>query len=133
VVSQSGRTGLVTLRKRAEFLAIRGGAKWATPGFVLEAKARARSDCADPTPRFGFTVTKRLGTAVVRNRIRRRLREALRTGPITAARLGFDYAVIARQAALTRAFADLAADFRLALAKVHGKGGKGASQAAARS
>ena len=76
---------------------------------------------ASAPPRFGLTVTKRLGKAVVRNRIRRRLREALRTGGANEARPGFDYVVIARAAALTRSFASLVADFHQALAKVHGK------------
>ncbi|MFO1169870.1 MAG: ribonuclease P protein component [Hyphomicrobiaceae bacterium] len=113
---------LVTLRKRAEFLAVRGGARWAGPAFVIEAKARP-IDGSSAGPRFGFTVTKRLGTAVVRNRIRRRLREALRTGAHTGAKAGFDYVIIARAPALRRPFAGLVADFRQALAKVHRKPG----------
>lgn len=109
---------LVTLRKRAEFLAVRGGARWAGAAFVLEAKARRTTD-GPAGPRFGFTVTKRLGVAVVRNRIRRRLREALRTGGMAGAKAGFDYVIIARQAALRRPFTALVGDFRQALAKVH--------------
>ncbi len=116
----------VTLRKRAEFLAVRGGARWAGAAFVLEAKARA-PDGLPAGPRFGFTVTKRLGTAVVRNRIRRRLREALRTGALTGAKTGFDYVIIARPAALRRPFAGLVADFKQSLAKVHRKPGPAAS------
>lgn len=113
---------LITLRKRAEFLAVRGGTRWAGPAFVIEAKSRS-VDSFSSGPRFGFTVTKRLGTAVVRNRIRRRLREALRTGAHTAANAGFDYVVIARAAALRRPFTALVADFRQALAKIHRKPG----------
>jgi ribonuclease P protein component len=113
------RTPGTTLRKRAEFLAVRGGAKWSSPGFLLEAKARPEGISTEDLPRFGFTVTKQLGQAVVRNRIRRRLKEALRSGPIGEAQAGYDYVVVARKAALTRPFADLASDFRQAFAKVH--------------
>ena len=123
---ESDRVFLVSLRKRAEFLAVRGGAKWVTPAFVLEAKSRPASPGIDPSPRFGLTVTKKLGSAVVRNRIRRRLKEALRTGAANEARPGFDYVVIARAPALMRPFEELMADFRLALAKVHRQAKPGA-------
>ena len=76
--------GLVTLKKRPEFLRIRGGTRWSSASFVLETKPRAAptpgrapdgvGDAGVPDPRFGFTVTKQLGNAVVRNRIRRRLK-----------------------------------------------------------
>ncbi len=100
---------------------MRGGAKWATPAFVLEAKVRPALPEIDPSPRFGLTVTKKLGNAVVRNRIRRRLREALRAGALDQARQGFDYVVIGRQAALKRPFDQLVTDMRVSLGKVHGK------------
>lgn len=86
---------------------------------VLETKKRSNDDAGPP--RFGFTVTKQLGTAVIRNRIRRRLKEAVRTTALTEARDGFDYVIIARKAALTKGFAELAGDISLALAKVHKK------------
>ena len=66
-----------TLKKRAEFLRLRGGARWATPSCVVETKPAADPGATARGPRFGFTVTKKLGNAVVRNRIRRRLRAAL--------------------------------------------------------
>ncbi len=100
---------------------MRGGAKWATPAFVLEAKSRPATPGIDPSPRFGLTVTKKLGPAVVRNRIRRRLREALRAGALDEACQGYDYVVIGRPAALKRPFDQLVADVRMALGKVHGK------------
>lgn len=91
---------------------------------MIEAKARPHD--TEPTgPRFGFTVTKRLGSAVVRNRIRRRLREALRTHALASAEAGVDYVVIARAAALRRPFDEIVADFRHGLAKVRRKPGTG--------
>lgn len=90
---------------------------------MIEAKARP-AGAESAGPRFGFTVTKRLGSAVVRNRIRRRLREALRTEALAAAEAGVDYVVIARAAALRRPFDALVADFHQGLAKVQRKAGK---------
>jgi ribonuclease P protein component len=119
VSALTSRSACITLRKRADFLAVRGGTKWSSPSFLLEGKARASGLEAVAAPRFGFTVTKELGPAVARNRIRRRLKEALLTGAISDARAGFDYVVVARKAALTRPFTDLVDDFRQAFSKVH--------------
>jgi ribonuclease P protein component len=77
----------------------------------------------DPAARFGFTVTKKLGNAVVRNRIKRRLREAVRHSASPSLRPDHDYVVIAREAALRRPFADLVTDLETALQRVHAKGG----------
>ena len=77
---QIGRSrGVDTLKKRAEYLRIRKGARWATSG--VRAGSQARSDEDRPPhgdePRFGFTVTRQVGKAVERNRIRRRLKAAV--------------------------------------------------------
>ncbi|WP_072369702.1 ribonuclease P protein component [Hyphomicrobium sp. NDB2Meth4] len=107
-----------TLKKRSEFLWVRGGRRWSAPTFVLE--ARARRDEPEPGPaRFGFTVSKKVGGAVQRNRIRRRFRAltaALRADQMLP---GFDYVIIARTGAIDRAFPDLRADLDLALTRVH--------------
>lgn len=109
---------IATLKRRSEFLRIRGGARWATASFVLETKPRI-----DPKPggnaRFGFTVTKQLGNAVVRNRIRRRLREAIRLVAAANARADHDYVLIARAPTLDRPFADLVRDIETAFTRVH--------------
>lgn len=105
---------IATLKRRSEFLRVRGGARTSCASFVLE--TRPRDGDAGGAPRFGFTVTKQLGGAVVRNRIRRRLREALRLVSPSHARLGHDYVLIARAAARERVFSDLQADFVAAFA-----------------
>lgn len=99
---------------------MKGGPRCALPSFVLEARQRAKGSLIDPhQARFGFTATKTLGTAVVRNRARRRLREAVRlTGPAHAVE-GYDYVLIARAGTLKRRFAELIKDLERALAKVH--------------
>src|SRR5450631_2906969 len=109
---------LVTIKRRADFLRVRGGARVSNPSFAIEAKARdeaVKPAVLPPVARFGFTVTKKLGNAVVRNRIKRRLREAVRHSASPYCRPEFDYVLIARGAALARAFADLKGDIANAL------------------
>jgi ribonuclease P protein component len=95
------------LKRRAAFLAVAGGARVSRPGFVLQA-LKAGEGSADRAPRFGFTVTKKIGNAVVRNRIRRRLREVVRLA--SGAQSGTDYVLVGRRAALTLEFERLIAD-----------------------
>jgi len=112
--------GLATLQRRSEFLRIRGGRRWACDAFVIETKARdgTTADGTVAGPRFGFTVTRKLGSAVVRNRIRRRLREALRIMPPGSARDGWDYVVVARPAAADIPFAALQEMFSTAFGRL---------------
>lgn len=112
------RGTLVTLKKRAEFLRVRGGARWATPVCVVEAKPSAGA-CSDQPPRFGFTVTKQLGKANVRNRIRRRLKAAVARLADSRAKPGTDYVLIARAAAYTLPFAEIVKHLDQALQRVH--------------
>lgn len=108
---------LSTLKKRPEFQRVRGGGRCSTPAFVLEGKVRA--DGLAGGPRFGFTVTKKLGGAVQRNRIRRRLKAAIGAVATQHADPRFDYVIIAREAALEREFALLQADLVTALGQVN--------------
>ena len=119
-----------TLKRRADFLHVRGGARWVTPGFTLQARqaqvaknirANADQSLDDQASRVGFTVTKRIGNAVKRNLIKRRLREIVRENAGLLANSRIDYVVIARQGVEMRGFEDLAKDFKLALKRVHGK------------
>lgn len=106
---------LVSIRKRADFLAAARAAYSAQRGLVLQ--ARARGDAQGH--RVGFTVTKKVGNAVVRNRVKRRLREAARIELADTARPGFDYVVIGRKATIDRNFERLRDDLAKALRKVH--------------
>jgi ribonuclease P protein component len=112
---------IVTLKRRSDFLRVRKGRRWATAAFVLEAKRRDGSERALPegTARFGFTVTKQVGGAVERNRIRRRLKAAVRNVQKDHAKPDFDYVLIARQPALDVEFNTLVADLLTALARTH--------------
>jgi len=99
------------LKRRAAFKAVAGGRRVTRPGFVLQALA-VGGESKDRPPRFGITVTRKIGNAVVRNRIRRRLREAIRAAAPSHARLGTDYVVVGRNAALTLQFERLVTDLR---------------------
>jgi ribonuclease P protein component len=103
------------LKRRAEFLRVAAsGRRAAEPGLVVQ--ARARGD--DGPARLGFTVTKKVGNAVVRNRTRRRLKEAARLMLRDAAPRGVDLVLIGRDATRSRAFAALTEDLRRALGRV---------------
>jgi ribonuclease P protein component len=90
---------------------------------VLEAKPRADAREGKggevDDPRFGFTVTKKIGGAVVRNRVRRRLKEAVRALPAGLARPGHDYVLIARAGASSCPFRLLQRDLAVAFGRVH--------------
>jgi ribonuclease P protein component len=102
------------LRRRPDFLAAATGYKVPTRSFVLQ--ARKRSD--DGPARIGFTVSKKVGTAVERNRVRRRLREIVRLSAAGEMCPGHDYVLIGRRAALQLPFDRLAHDFGGALRRL---------------
>ena len=98
---------------------MRGGTRYVAPSLVLQARKRDAKAEDRKVARFGFTATKGLGGAVVRNKARRRLKEAVRlTGPAHAAE-GYDYVLIAREGTVQRRFTELIKDLERALAKVH--------------
>ena len=107
------------LRQRADFLAAAGGVKVSTPAFVLQARERGDGGAV----RVGFTVSRKVGTAVERNRVRRRLKEAVRRSASRHMRPGHDYVIVGRRAALTVDFARLTGDLEQSLARLHAKNG----------
>ncbi|WP_246329591.1 ribonuclease P protein component [Chthonobacter rhizosphaerae] len=98
------------LTKRSQYLEVARGARTPRRGFLLQTAPRKAGPDEPASARFGFTVTKKIGNAVERNRIRRRLKEAVRLHGALAAKPGTDYVLVGRRAALTQPFADLAAD-----------------------
>jgi len=87
------------------------------PGFVLQI-APAPADIIRPAVRVGFTVSRKVGNAVARNRVRRRLREVARLVIPAQARADLDYVLVGRQAALKRDFAALRQDLVEALKRL---------------
>ncbi|MEM1288075.1 MAG: ribonuclease P protein component [Pseudomonadota bacterium] len=106
---------LKRLKKRADFIAARKGGRAPGPAFTLQ--ANHRNDYA--APRVGLTVTKKMGNAVARNLIKRRLRAAISANPDAGFQIGFDYVLIARESAATVPFAQLQENLQKALRKVH--------------
>ena len=113
------------LKQRADFLAAARGTETSAPAFVLQARVRADAGPA----RIGFTVAKKVGNAVERNRVRRRLREMVRASAV-AAQPGHDYVVIGRRAALGLPFARLLADFEHAMRHLQAKAARRRPQSA---
>lgn len=97
------------LKSRPQFLFVREGEKRKGPLFLLEVRDRQMSD--EP-PRVGFTVTKKHGNAVERNRMRRRLKEAVRLSAGFAMEPGHDYVVVARRDVLGASFETLKAGLK---------------------
>jgi ribonuclease P protein component len=87
------------------------------PGFVLQV-APAPEDLVRPAVRVGFTVSRKVGNAVARNRVRRRLREIARLVIPARARPDLDYVLVGRQAALERDFATLQSELVEALKRL---------------
>lgn len=121
------------LRRRGDFVrATRSGMRASSPLFTVQ--MATRDEAPDAAPRFGFTVTKKVGGAVERNRIRRRLKAALhvnarpeasplgQTTPCSAplgAEPGRDYVFVARRAVLAADFADIVTQMTEGLARLN--------------
>ena len=105
---------LERLRKRAQFLFVRDGARAARPLVLIEARRRAE---AGPIG-AGFTATRKIGNAVVRNRARRRLREAARALLPVHGLAGVDYVLVARRGTSDAGWAALLDDVQTALIRL---------------
>jgi ribonuclease P protein component len=117
------------LKRRTDFKAAAQAAKAPAGAFVLQARQRsAEGSGIGGTVRVGFTVSRQVGNAVERNRVRRRLREMVRLAPSAALRPGHDYVVIGRRAALGARFADMVRQFDAALHRIHLKPQNGQEQ-----
>lgn len=119
---------LVRLKRRADFLRVaRTARKWVTPGLILHA---APTPGAGAVVRVGFTVSRKVGNAVKRNRARRRLRAVAAAVLPSEAGPGHDLVLIGRVGTGECLYADLLADLqtavrRLGLSRQGGKSGHG--------
>ena len=102
------------LKKRADFLACNRGKRQPMPGFVV--LVRERGD-GDPAMRIGITVTKKIGGAVVRNRMKRRFRVLAREMLPVMGVPGADHVLIGRDGGVERDFAALRSELEKALRK----------------
>jgi ribonuclease P protein component len=113
----SPAVSLCVMAKRADYLKAASARRQGTNGFLLQARDRADGD---PAVRVGFTASKKIGNAVLRNRAKRRLRALAREHLLPFALPGWDYVLVARpEATVSRPYADLCADLDQALRSVH--------------
>jgi ribonuclease P protein component len=107
------------LKRRKDFLAAASsGFKLAKPALVVQSRMRTDAEISPTAIRIGFTATKMLGNAVVRNRVKRRLRAAAIQLVPTHGIAGCDYVFIGRQGAYRGAFDDLIRDMKHALKRL---------------
>jgi len=121
------------LKRRSDFRAAANGVRAPGRAFVLQACARGDEGAV----RVGFTVSRQVGSAVERNRVRRRLREVVRLAAATGGgrlRPGHDYVLIGRRAALAAPFGEMMRELHAALGRIHaqdgasGRGGAGSGR-----
>jgi len=103
------------LKRRADFLAAATALRVPAGPFLLQGRARDDQGSA----RIGFTVTKKTGNAVERNRIRRRLRAAAKSVFPRAGHQGFDYVLVARRPAISAPFSRIESEMEQALTRLH--------------
>lgn len=103
------------MRRRADFLAANRGRRAPMPGFVLLVRER---DDGDPAMRYGITVTKKIGGAVIRNRMKRRFRVLARELLPQLGVAGADHVLIGRSDGVERDFGLLRSELEKALRKV---------------
>ena len=107
-----------TLLQRADFLRVAAARRrYVTPGFILQAAAQP-DDIDSHAPRVGYTASRKVGGAVIRNRAKRRLRAVVRQVMTPLAKDGVDYVLIARQETPERDYALLQEDLRQALRRI---------------
>jgi ribonuclease P protein component len=112
---------ILTLKRRADFLAAARARHRATAGFIVQARARREGEPPTGAMRVGFTCSKKVGNAVARNRAKRRLRALARDVLPRHGRPGWDYVLIGRAGmTATREFASMQAELAHALGQLHG-------------
>ena len=113
---------LVPLKKRSDFLRVAStGSKHVTPGLILQYRRHTLKEIQSSQSaalQLGFTVSKKVGNSVIRNRVKRRLRAVARATLPTKASLHHDFVIIGRQNTIKRPFPDLLYDLEKALQKL---------------
>lgn len=106
---------LVRLKKRADFLFVRGGHSIRRNTLVLQTR---KNPSRAPDIGYGITATKKIGNAVVRNRAKRRLRVLAKTHLSRSGQTGHDYVLIARRDTAKCSWSHLVDDMDIALLRL---------------
>lgn len=109
------------IKKRRDFLAAARARRWVARGMLVQGRKRRDGEpVGSDVVRVGYTCSKKVGGAVVRNRAKRRLRAvAAEVLPIQG-RPGWDYVLIGKAGqTIDRSFPDLIGDLKTALDRVH--------------
>lgn len=114
------------LKQRSEFLRVGKGRRIHLSGLTLQAAERQvsgpnavqESGQAVDSARYGLTITNKIGNSPQRNRIRRRLREALRLNALPADP-SYDYVIVGRVSLLTMPFSAIGQEISTALKRIH--------------
>jgi len=110
---------LPRLKRRPEFLRVAATRrKWVAPGLIVQVRKRPLDEVDTDEARIGFTVSRKVGNSVKRNRARRRLKAAADIMMTKHAQGGMDFVIIGRKNTLTRPFTALMADMTTALKKL---------------
>ena len=121
VLSLVAAPPLTVLAKRSEFLRAASARRQSSAAFLLQARQRTDAETATGI-RIGYTCSKKIGNAVVRNRAKRRLREVARAVLPGNGHNGWDYVLVGRPGVtVTHPFAQLLADLAKALVQIHAK------------
>ena len=113
---RSMTAGLVRLKTRADFVRVAAGRIRAVrPAFIVQAAPQPDHEDGGASVRVGFTASRKVGNAVVRNRAKRRLRAIAAEVLPRQGRPGTDYVIVARATSSERVYADLVADLEGAL------------------
>ncbi len=111
--------GITRLKKRPEFLRVAATRrKWVANGLILQVRRRRRTEPGETGARIGLTVSRKVGNAVCRNRVRRRLRAAADLVIGEHASGDHDFVIIGRRGTIRRPFAALLGDLETALKKM---------------
>jgi ribonuclease P protein component len=112
-------SALSRLKRRPEFLKVAATrCMWVAPGLIVQARKRNVEEADTQDARVGFTVSRKVGNSVKRNRVRRRLKAAATIIMIKHAQEGTDFVIIGRKNTLKRPFEALKSDLTVALKKL---------------
>jgi ribonuclease P protein component len=115
-------TAVARLQRRPEFLAVAASRRrWVAPGLILQAARRPEDSTLPLLPRIGFTASRKVGIAVIRNRARRRLKAAAEQVLPRHGDARCDYVAVARTETATRPFAELVADMTTAVQRLNAR------------